>query len=187
MRNQRRPTDSTAENYRAAHSPKGALMIDLVDELLRLHGRLQAAMRHNADGTGLSPPMSILLATVVCSAEPPTVPRIARALGQSRQAVQRTADQLVSECYVRWETNPEHRRAQLLVPTDLGARTFQHANASIASWADQIVADLDEEALESTLATLKGIRYNLEQRAREKTRDDARSPFPMLGMIEVRS
>ena len=167
MRNHRGPpAESSAENYRAAHSLKGALMVDLLDELFRLHGRVQAAMRHNAEGTGLSPPMSILLATIVCSATPPTVPRIARALGQSRQAVQRTADQLVSEGYVRWETNPEHRRAQLLVPTELGARTFDRANASSAVWADRVVADLEQATLESTLVALRSIRHNLERSAR---------------------
>jgi DNA-binding MarR family transcriptional regulator len=165
-------------------------MVDLLDEMLRLHGRLQAAMRRTAEGTGLSPPMSILLATVACSSEPPTVPRVARALGQSRQSVQRAADHLVSEGYVRWEINPEHRRAQLLVPTELGLKAFEYANASSAAWADRVVAGLDQAVLESTLKTLRGVRRALEQNGREEIRDGAaisQCPLPMLGIPEARS
>jgi DNA-binding MarR family transcriptional regulator len=162
----RDPAPPSDSDYRAVHSAKGALMVDLLDEVLRLHGRLQAAMRHNAEGTGLSASMSILLATIVCSTQPPTVPRIARALGQSRQAVQRTADQLANEGYVGWEANPEHRRAHLLIPTARGRAMFDQANTASAVWADSIVAELDAGALTSTLATLKAIRHGLERKAR---------------------
>src|ERR1043165_1952313 len=43
------------------------------------------------------------------SAEPKTVPQIARRLGVTRQNVQRIADLLVKENWASFEDNPDHR------------------------------------------------------------------------------
>lgn len=49
------------------------------------------------------------------SADPRTVPQIARRLGVTRQNVQRIADLLVAENWASFETNPDHRGSPFLV------------------------------------------------------------------------
>jgi len=49
------------------------------------------------------------------SADPRTVPQIARRLGVSRQNVQRIADLLVTENWASFEPNPDHRGSPFLV------------------------------------------------------------------------
>jgi DNA-binding MarR family transcriptional regulator len=54
------------------------------------------------------------------SADPRTVPQIARRLGVSRQNVQRIADLLVAEGTATFEANPDHTNSPFLVLTKYG-------------------------------------------------------------------
>nr|MDT0666938.1 helix-turn-helix domain-containing protein [Micromonospora sp. DSM 115978] len=56
----------------------------------------------------------------VLSGAPLTVPAAARRLGISRQAVQRTAGELVADGLAQFVANPDHRTAGLLQLTDDG-------------------------------------------------------------------
>src|SRR5271163_320601 len=72
------------------------------------------------------------------SAEPRTVPQIARRLGVTRQNVQRIADLLVTESWARFEANPDHRGSPYLV---LGKRG-RDALAKLTKAADAYHAKL---------------------------------------------
>ncbi len=52
--------------------------------------------------------------------DPLPVAGIARAMGITRQSVQRIADVLVERGLAEYRQNPAHRRAKLLVPTEEG-------------------------------------------------------------------
>lgn len=70
------------------------------------------------------------------SAEPRTVPQIARRLGVSRQNVQRIADLLVADGTAEFASNPDHKSSPYLVLTDRGrAALAQLTKAAIASHA----------------------------------------------------
>jgi len=75
------------------------------------------------------------------SADPRTVPQIARRLGVSRQNVQRIADLLVAENWAGFEPNPDHKGSPYLV---LNARG-QDALAKITKAAGQSHAQLARE------------------------------------------
>ncbi|WP_404478037.1 MarR family winged helix-turn-helix transcriptional regulator [Novosphingobium sp. BL-52-GroH] len=156
----------TRADYHDAHSPQGARFVDLLDEVMRLNGRMLAAMRRSTRVTGLSPAESILLSTVVCSPSPPTVPRVGRALGQTRQGVQRTADRLVELGLIEWLPNPDHARAHCMGPTAEGRELYDRDNAESAQWADRTVAGMDPAALDLTLETLRELRRRLEEAER---------------------
>lgn len=158
-------TPAEAGQHRA-HSPNGRVFVDIVDEVMRLNGRLIAATKLNTQVAGLRPPHWILLSAVVCAPEPPTVPRIGRALGQSRQSIQRTADHLVAEGFIEWILNPDHARAKRLVATDKGMRTYAQADRESAAWADRIVSGIDIAELEAGVALLRTVRRRLEDDAR---------------------
>jgi DNA-binding MarR family transcriptional regulator len=63
-----------------------------------------------------------------------TVPRIARRLGVTRQAVQRTADQLSDDGLVEFELNPNHERSPLTRPTVAGLEALAAITASASHW-----------------------------------------------------
>lgn len=102
-----------------AEHEKAELFVGLADEVIRLRGRLLTLHVPPHDGV-LSGPQMLVLNAIVKAPMPPTVPRIARSLGHSRQAVQRVVDALVAVDYVRLADNPDHKRARLLVPTEKG-------------------------------------------------------------------
>ncbi len=62
-----------------------------------------------------------------------TVPQIARRLGYSRQSVQRTADQLVTERLAVYNPNPDHKRSPYLELTDAGQRVLKHLTVAAAA------------------------------------------------------
>lgn len=144
----------------SVHTEVGGRLGELVDEVLRLHGRVMSVKRP----TVLSGPgQTFVLASVVLAAEPPTVARIARSLGYTRQAIQRLADVLAAEGYVRYEDNPHHKTSRQLLPTELGRRVYDDVNRESAQWTERISQGLDLAALEQTLEVLRQVRRNLEQ------------------------
>jgi len=78
------------------------------------------------------------------SAEPKTVPQIARRLGVTRQNVQRIADLLVKENWASFEDNPDHRASPHFVLTRRGRdaldRLSQTAEAHHTSLARRLPA-----------------------------------------------
>ena len=89
------------------------------------------------------------------SADPRTVPQIARRLGVSRQNVQRIADLLVAENWAGFEPNPDHKGSPYLV---LNARG-QDALAKITKAAGQSHAQLARELIGTDVGALhRGLR-----------------------------
>jgi DNA-binding MarR family transcriptional regulator len=66
------------------------------------------------------------------SAEPKTVPQIARRLGVTRQNVQRIADLLVADGAARYAPNPDHKTSPFLVLTEAGAADLARLTAAAA-------------------------------------------------------
>ncbi|MFC7591798.1 MarR family winged helix-turn-helix transcriptional regulator [Nonomuraea antimicrobica] len=65
--------------------------------------------------------------------EPLPVAGIARAMGMTRQGVQRIADLLVERGLAEYRPNPAHRRAKLLWPTDAGREAITKIAPSTGS------------------------------------------------------
>jgi DNA-binding MarR family transcriptional regulator len=91
------------------------------------------------------------------SADPRTVPQIARRLGVSRQNVQRIADLLVAENWAAFEPNPDHKGSPYLVLNTRGrdalARIAKAAASSHAAIARRL-AGSDVGALHRGLRRL---------------------------------
>ncbi|MBH2074469.1 MAG: MarR family transcriptional regulator [Pseudomonadales bacterium] len=144
----------------SVHSELGGRLGELVDEVLRLHGRVMSVKRPSVLG---GPGQTFVLASVVLAAEPPTVARIARSLGYTRQAIQRLADILAAQGYVSYEDNPHHKTSKQLVATALGRQVYAQVNQESAEWTERISQGLDVAALDQTLEVLRQVRHNLEQ------------------------
>lgn len=74
------------------------------------------------------------------SAEPKTVPQIARRLGIARQSVQRVADLLVDQGAARYALNPDHRTSPFLVPTTDGAAILVRLTAAAEAYHAEVAA-----------------------------------------------
>ncbi|GAA2407068.1 MarR family transcriptional regulator [Streptomyces glaucosporus] len=94
------------------------LLSDTALAVFRLNGRFLAAAERLARPAGLTAAWWQVLGSVL--REPLPVAGIARAMGVTRQSVQRVADLLVERGLAVYEPNPAHRRAKLLAPTEEG-------------------------------------------------------------------
>src|ERR1700730_5748697 len=99
-------------------SSAGDAFAALAISVLQLAGHLTAA------GDALTKPLGQTSARwqVLAAADHATmsVAQIARALGLARQGVQRLADLLEADGLARYQDNPAHQRAKLLVLTHAG-------------------------------------------------------------------
>ena len=83
-----------------------------------------------------------------------SVAEIGRVLGLARQGVQRIADLLEREGLVRYEDNPAHQRAKLLVLTPEGETVLRDIQLRQAAWADTLGAAVDADDLRVTTEIL---------------------------------
>ena len=84
----------------------------------RLNGQFLSAAEELAKPAGLTAARWQVLGAVLH--EPLPVAGIARAMGITRQSVQRIADLLVDQGLAEYTPNPAHRRAKLVAPTAAG-------------------------------------------------------------------
>ena len=132
-------------------------MIDLILEEARLLGaRLRERQTEIARSSGRSRASWQLLGAA--SGAGSTVPQLARGLGQSRQGVQRVADELVESGLATYQRNPHHRRSPLLQLTGQGAATLAALQREAARRAPDVEQDMEPEDLETTLYVLRALR-----------------------------
>jgi DNA-binding MarR family transcriptional regulator len=98
------------------------------------------------------------------SDDPHTVPQIARALGVTRQNVQRIADLLVAEGSAEYRDNPDHRASPHLVLTKRGRAAFEQLMKAAGGYHARIARKL---SLSDVVSLQRGLRRLL------KTLDDA--------------
>lgn len=93
---------------------------------------------------------------------PLPVAQIARNMGLTRQAVQRVANVLADEGLVRFEENPNHRRAQLVRLTAEGQDALAEVNRRQVEWSNRHAKNLSLEEIEEALQVLRTFRQGLE-------------------------
>ena len=142
-------------------TPGGGAVTSLVLDLFRLNNRLLAAGDRLVAPLGLTSARWQILGAIVDADHPQPVAWLARNLGAHRQNVQRIVNDLVKEDLITLETNPHHRRAQLVVPTKKGKQIFEAAMRLQAPWSDALSAGLSVEDIETAHRVLLALRENL--------------------------
>src|SRR3954454_18990450 len=92
----------------------------LLDEVIRTQGRLRSVFADVNAATGLTSMEAMVLTAIVEARFAPTVPQIGRSLGHPRQVIQRAANSLIAAGLIEARSNPDHKRAPLLVATTAG-------------------------------------------------------------------
>ncbi len=143
-------------------TPAGNALTDLILDLFRLNNRVLTSGDRLVAPLGLTSARWQILGAIVYAERPQPVAWLARDLGASRQNVQRIVNDLQKEGFVTFEPNPHHRRAQLVVLTDKGRKTYDAAMRLQAPWADSLAEGLSVEDIETAHRIIMALRKKLE-------------------------
>jgi DNA-binding MarR family transcriptional regulator len=158
-------TESVAERQHVVNlgaevrTPTGEALSHFSFQVLRLANLLSDVGDALTQPSGQSTARWQVLAAVV--EQPLTVAQIARRLGLTRQGVQRVADLLAHEHSVRYQDNPAHRRARLLVLTTAGRTALLDIEARQRQWANRVGADLDAQELRQATVLVQRVQQAL--------------------------
>ena len=140
---------------------KDDLVTDLVIAVFRLNGRLVETGNRLVTGIGLTTAWWQVLGALARSPAPLPVASIARNMGLSRQSVQRTADLLAEKGLVRFEPNPHHQRAKLVVLTPAGSAAADAADAGQRPLGRDLMAAVGPKRLAAALEVLTQVDLHL--------------------------
>ncbi|MEW2388787.1 helix-turn-helix domain-containing protein [Streptomyces venezuelae] len=134
------------------HTPQDLLTRTALT-VFRLNGQFLTASEELAKPAGLTAAWWQVLGAVL--RDPLPVAGIARAMGITRQSVQRVADLLVREGLAEYTPNPAHRRAKLLRPTAEGRAAVAHIDPGHAELATRLANALGEREFAETVRVLE--------------------------------
>ena len=134
----------------------GATAIPLIiADIYELAGRFRARGDRIAGAIGQTQARwQVLSAASGLSA---SVPRIARRLGLSRQAVQRIADLLVDDGLAEFAVNPDHKASPNLVPTPGGREALARLTKTARAAHEELAASLDAVDLPALRRDLRAL------------------------------
>ncbi|QHD87275.1 MarR family transcriptional regulator [Gordonia sp. JH63] len=127
----------------------------------RLNGQFLGLAERLAEPAGLTATRWQVLGAVLD--EPLPVAGIARAMGITRQSVQRTADLLVADGLAEYRDNPAHRRAKLVAPTADGLAAVRAINPGHRAAAIRLATALDPARWEHALTALRDLSAALDE------------------------
>ncbi|MCL7428809.1 helix-turn-helix domain-containing protein [Streptomyces sp. YS415] len=129
--------------------------------VFRLNGQFLAVAEELARPAGITAAWWQVLGAVL--REPLPVAGIARAMGITRQSVQRIADLLVERGLAEYRPNPAHRRAKLLAPTEEGLAAVRRIDPGHAAFADRLAEAFGEAELADAVRLLERLSKVLEE------------------------
>ncbi|MET9393386.1 helix-turn-helix domain-containing protein [Streptomyces sp. NPDC006624] len=129
--------------------------------VFRLNGQFLAVAEELARPAGLTAAWWQVLGAVL--REPLPVSGIARAMGITRQSVQRIADLLVERGLAEYRPNPAHRRAKLLAPTAEGRAAVSRIDPGHAAFADRLAEAFGEADLAEAVRVLERLSKVLDE------------------------
>jgi DNA-binding MarR family transcriptional regulator len=131
-------------------------------DLFRLNSLILTAGDRLVAPLGLTSARWQILGAIVAAERPQPVAWLARNLGANRQNVQRIINDLNGEGLIAFDTNPHHRRAQLVVLTDKGSQTYEAAMRLQAPWINGLSSGLTVKDIETVQRVVTALRQKLE-------------------------
>ncbi|TDD58651.1 MarR family transcriptional regulator [Kribbella antibiotica] len=126
----------------------------------KLNGQFLELAEHLARPAGVTATWWQVLGAVLGS--PQSVSAIAREMGITRQAVQRTADVLAERGLAEYHDNPAHRRAKLVAVTPEGRAAISAINPHHAEHAAELAAVMGADQLAEAVAALRKLSEALD-------------------------
>ena len=137
------------------HTPEGKVFTDIILEIFKLNGLLVLEGDQLIKELGLSSARWKVLGALYNSSNPMTVPEIARMMGQTRQAVQRLANEMNKDGLLNTQINPNHKSAKLLVLTEKGNEVFETIEKKQIPWVNAAAHGFETSDLERTSSVLQ--------------------------------
>ena len=147
---------------KAKRTSAGKALTDLILDLFRLNSLVLTAGDRLVARLGLTSARWQILGAMVAADRPQPVAWLARDMGANRQNVQRIINDLHKEGLVTFETNPHHRRAQLVVLTDKGKQSFDAAMRLQAPWINGLSEGLPVKDIQTMHRVILALRQKLE-------------------------
>ncbi len=145
----------------AKRTPAGFTLTNLILEVMNFYGILREHGQRIAGTFGQSPARWQVLGAVAERAM--TASQVSRRMGLSRQSVQRLANELTVDGFIRTNPNPDHARAPLLDLTIEGRTIYNQITLLQIKWSNRLARQMDMDTLMQTHAGLLAIRTQLEQ------------------------
>ena len=140
----------------------GEALTALILDLFRLNSRMLASGDRLVAELGLTSARWQVLSAVDTAERPQPVAWLARDLVANRQNVQRIVNDLHEDEFVAFETNPHHRRAQLVVLTDKGRQALNAAARLQIPWVNDLTEGLLVKDIKTFHQVITALRRKLE-------------------------
>ena len=145
-----------------APSLEGAALTDMNLTMFRVNNLMLTWGDRLVAPLGLTSARWQILGAIALADRSQPVAWLARDLGANRQNVQRIVNDLAKEGLVEFRSNPHHRRAQLVVLTEKGRRTYDAAVNAYFPRANALSEGLSVEDIETAHRVLLTLRQKLE-------------------------
>jgi DNA-binding MarR family transcriptional regulator len=144
------------------HSHKNEALSHLVWDILQAANHLIEAGNRLSAPFGLTAARWQVLGVIV--QEPATVADVARHLSQTRQGVQRLADDMVRDELATFSSNPRHARAKLLAPTAQGVESYRKLMKEQAKWMESLSTKMQVKEIAAARSLLAALSSALENK-----------------------
>jgi DNA-binding MarR family transcriptional regulator len=151
-------------------TPAGDALTGVMLDFFRLNSLIQTSGDRLVARLGLTSARWQILGAIVAAERPQPVAWLARDLGANRQNVQRIINDLHRDGLVAFETNPHHRRAQLVLMTEKGKRAFDDAMELQAPWINNLSDGLSVKDIATVDRMVKALRAKLEEQDEPEVR-----------------
>jgi DNA-binding MarR family transcriptional regulator len=149
-------------------TPAGEALSNIMLDLFRLNSLILTAGDRLVAPLGLTSARWQILGAIATADHAQPVAWLARDLGANRQNVQRIVNDLHGEGLVGFETNPHHRRAQLVVLTDKGKQVYDAAMRLQAPWINGLADGVSVKDIETVERVITRLRQNVESSETEE-------------------
>lgn len=140
---------------------------ELMFELFRVNDRLLAVGDATVRDVGLTSARWLVLGAIALSDVPITVAQIARNMGLSRQAVQRSTNEMAQLGLVEVMENPQRRGSKIVALTTTGTIAYETALELWRSeWTTAMEEILTEEEILATMRILRRLRGLVQSKSR---------------------
>ncbi|MAF84671.1 MAG: MarR family transcriptional regulator [Gammaproteobacteria bacterium] len=133
----------------------------LLEECSAIHRNLTTTVRDLTRDSGVTAAQWGILGVFAGPKGPFTVAEAARRINQSRQSVHGVADLLSEKGLIEYRSDPNHRRAKLVLITAQGRTLLRKLRTRQTRWTRQVAKDLKIKDINTALRSIRQIHQHL--------------------------
>lgn len=143
------------------HSENGQVLTNIILDIFQLNGLLIQEGDKLTKDLKLTSARWKILGALSLATKPMTVSNIAKTMGQTRQAVQRLANEMENDGFLHYENNPNDKRAKILKLKPKGKKHFELLEERQVPWVNSLSKGVTIQDLEITAKVLIKLTGNI--------------------------